>query len=396
MKILLVNKFHFVKGGADRHYLELADLLRSKGYEVIFFSMQHANNFDCKQKKYFIKYLDFSQIKFDKYFFKKITRMMWSREAQTKLQSLVTEEKPDIAHLHNIYHQISPSILKILKRNDIPIVMTVHDYYLVSPLYSLFTKNKIFDPKRWQYWKIAIQRAIKNSFGASAFSSLIHAWHKYMGYYGMIDIFISPSHFLATRLGQAYPKARIEVLPNFVKTINNKIYKPDNYFLFAGRLINEKGIELFLQVAQKLSSVQFQIAGTGPDEDRLRKEYDLANVTWLGQLDNGSLQDKIQSARAMIVPSIWYENCPLIILESFAFGTPVVASRIGGIPEIVRHEHNGLLFNNNDIDDLCTQICRIDSDNGLHKDMSWGAKESALKYSEEEYYKKLLKLYESI
>jgi len=396
MKILLINKFHFVQGGADRHYLELANLLRDNGHEVIFFSMEHAKNIPCEQSNYFIKYLDFSRVKLDKDFFRKIRRMFWSREAQVKLEELIGQEKPDIAHMHNIYHHISPSIIKVLKKHGIPTVMTVHDYYLVSPLYSLFAKDKIFDPKRCQYWQIVISRAIKDSFGASILSSMVNWWHRHKGYYRQIDLFISPSHFLATRLKQVYPKVKIKVLPNFVKRVNDKLSKPGNYFLFAGRIINEKGVELILRAAKKLPAVEFLIAGTGPDENRLKQEYNLSNVKWLGQLETNELQKKISAAKAVLVPSRWYENCPLAILESFALGVPVIASRMGGMPELIRHEYNGLLFESDNVDNFRKQIEIINNDDNFRDNLAVGAKESSYDYNLTKYYNRLVNLYESI
>ncbi len=396
MKILLINKFHYIQGGADRHYLELADILKEKGHEVIFMSMHYSKNIPCPQNKYFVDYLDFSKVKFNKDFFKKIKTMFWSKQAERNLEQLIKDEEPDIAHLHNIYHQLSPSIINTLKENNIPVVMTAHDYYLVSPLYSLFAKNKIYNPNKWHYWNIIFNRAIKNSLGASILSSMVNYWHRIKGYYAKVDLFISPSNFLANHIKRVYPNANIKVLPNFVHEINKENILEGDYYLYAGRIINEKGVDLVLEAAKSMPNINFEIAGTGPDEDILKNQYNLPNVKWLGQLSSDELQNKIGSAIACIIPSRWYENCPLAILESFALGTPVIASHIGGIPEIVRHEYNGLLFDNDNVSSLIEQIEKLNDNMNLRKLLRSNTIISAEKYSTEDYYMKLVEMYETI
>jgi len=396
MKILLINKFHYIQGGADRHYLELADILKAHGHEVIFFSMQGSNNIECEQSKYFVNHLDFSKVKLDKDLFKKIGRMFWSRQAQSKLQQLIDNEKPDIAHLHNIYHQLSPSIIKTLKKNNIPVVMTVHDYYLVSPLYSLFAKGKVFDPDRLKYWQIIINRAVKNSLAASVLSSTVNWWHKFRKHYSKIDLFICPSQFLANYLEKVYPDANITVLPNFVKELDNASGNTGDYYIYAGRIIDEKGVDLILKAAKRLPNINFRIAGIGPDEYKLKKEFSLENVKWLGQLNSQKLQKEIGKAKAMIAPSRWYENCPLSILESFSLGVPVIASNMGGIPEIVKDKENGLIFENDNPADLVEQLKLLDKNEDLRKTLAHNSKIAANNYSTENYYNKLYSLYESL
>ena len=396
MKILLINKFHYIQGGADRHYLELANLLKRNGHEVVFFSMNSIKNTPCKQSKYFVDNLDFSKIKINRHLFKIIGRMFWSREAQRKLEQLIKEEKPDIAHLHNIYHQISPSIITTLKNNNIPIVMTVHDYYLVSPLYSLYANNKIYNPGYWNYWHIILTRAIKNSLAASILSSIVNWWHRYKGYYAKVDLFISPSNFLAKHLRRVYLNSRIEVLPNFTESHESIESVSKDYYLYAGRIINEKGVELILQAAIELPNVKFKIAGSGPDEFKLKDEYNLDNVKWLGQLETKKLDILIKESKAVIIPSRWYENCPLAILESFSLGVPVIASNIGGIPELVQDGYNGLLFKNDNIQSLIEQISKINNSDELRQHLAMNAKEAAKKYTLDTYYMQLMKLYESI
>ncbi len=396
MKILLINKFHFVQGGADRHYLELGELLRQQGHEVIYFSMNHPDNQPCAQAEYFLDYLDFFRVGIDRQLFKKIKRMWWSREAQVKLEKLIMAEKPDVAHLHNIYHQISPAIIPVLKKFKIPIVLTVHDYYLLSPAYTLFARNEIFDPVRWRHCQAVVKRAIKNSLAASVLASLTNWWHQHRGYYLGVDCFISPSRFLAAKLREFYPGINIKVLPNFILDWPEEIFPPANYYLFVGRLVPEKGIEMFLRAAAQLPDQRFLVAGQGPEQAALMKRYDLPNVRWLGQLAGVDLQNVLARARALIFPSQWYENFPLAILESFASGVPVIASRLGGVPELVQSGVNGQLFAPSDLTALVAAIKEFDTDSKQRQHLSDGARETARQYRAENYYRELMKIYEGL
>jgi|FLOH01.1.fsa_nt_gi glycosyltransferase involved in cell wall biosynthesis len=388
MKILLINKFHYIKGGADRHYLELGENLAKQGHTINYFSMQDVHNQYSEDEKYFVDNMDIAEVKTKKNIGKTVLRMFYNKQAQRNLQRMIDQQKPDIAHLHNIYHHLSPSIINTLKNNNIPIVMTVHDYYLYSPVYSLFLNGKVFDPEKNKYWQIIKHKAIKGSLLASILASMVHVLHYSL--YKKIDCFICPSQFMADYIRKVYPKAKIKVINNFTEMKHESVAK-DDYYLYVGRIIEEKGVGLILQAAKELPHYNFHIAGTGPDEKKYKKEYDLPNIIWLGYLKNGELKKEIAKAQASIVPSVWYENCSLGVLESLALNTPVIASDMGGNPELVINDYNGLIFKNNDIDSLITAIKKINS-----AQFNGNAIASSDKYSWEKFYQKLMNVYENV
>ncbi|PIZ98702.1 MAG: hypothetical protein COX77_03725 [Candidatus Komeilibacteria bacterium CG_4_10_14_0_2_um_filter_37_10] len=393
MKILLINKFHYLQGGADRHYLELGQELEKQGHQMHYFSMHHPNNLVTSDQKYFVDYLNFGQLHFDLTAIKKIFRLFYSWQARCRLAKLLRQWQPDIAHLHNIYHQLSPSIISLLKKRGIPTVMTVHDYYLINPNYNLFHQNQIFDPQRNLYWQVLKNKAIKDSYLASLVDIVAHFWHRH--YYRKIDCFVCPSKYLARRLQLVYPQNKIIILPNFTFS-SAQNYIPTNYFVYVGRISKEKGVATLLQVAAQLPRSRFVIVGEGPARVSLQKQYALTNVEWLGQQSSDKISKIIGQARALLIPSEWPENCPLVILESFATGTPVIASNIGGIPELVIDQFNGLLFKSGDQMALQQNIEKISSQVQLREQLRQGASNSFSQYTFAIYYQKLMSIYESL
>ena len=321
-------------------------------------------------------------------------RLFYSWSARRNLKKLLQTWQPDIVHLHNIYHQISPSIISLLKKRKIPIVMTVHDYYLINPNYNLFHNGQIFDPtKKELYYQVLKNKAIKNSFLASAIDVLAHYFQQRL--YRKIDCFICPSQYLATRLQEFYPKNRIVVIPNFTLK-PAQLFSPSNYYLYVGRLSVEKGLRTFLTVAQRLPQHNFLVVGDGWEKEILQKEFPIINVQWLGKQDADKIPALIGQAKALIIPSQWPENCPLVILESFASGTPVLATKMGGNSELVKDQESGLLWTAGDADDLYHKIDLLNNDEQLLKKLRQGASNSFTHYTFAIYYQKLLSVYEDL
>jgi glycosyltransferase involved in cell wall biosynthesis len=371
MNILQVNKFHYPRGGADIYYLELGKALEKAGHNVAYFSMLHPKNQSSEYSKYFVSRLSFNEGSLkDK--LKTPGRMIYSLEAKRKFKKLIEDFKPDIIHIHNIYHQISPSILDVAARYKIPVVMHLHDYKLVCPNYQLFAHGKICeDCKPTKYYKCVKNRCFKNSCTKSTLAALeMYIHHSILKIHKKnISSFIAPSLFMKNKVAEfGWDENKIKVIYNPYSaslTANedekNRIEK-DNYLLYFGRLSKEKGLSVLIRAA-KISNHKLKLVGLGSEKKNLEKlaEEVGADVEFLGFKSGQELKDIIMKARAVVIPSIWSENMPLSLLEALNLGAVVLASNIGGLPEIIEPGKNGWLFQAGDVDDLVNKINNLDT-----------------------------------
>lgn len=397
MNILLVNKFHYPRDGVTTHYFELARLLQAHGHRVAFFSTANPKNIPTPWSKYFVRYRELGEHQGLWSGLSNAYSLIYNGEAKRNLRALLKEFKPDIVHLHNIYYHLTPSIIDEFANQGIPMVMTLHDYKLISPHYNLFLNNKIWEKsKPHRFWAVIKDRAIKHSYSKSAIAALeqyIHYWRKS---YDNISLFISPSTFLKNKFKEYGFTESIEVLPNpVVRRATSVSAAPKEYFLYYGRLAGEKGIMIILEALARSRDFSLVIAGNGPQRHELvgfvenHRLKDL--VTFAGFVQGRRLTRLIQESRGVIVPSLWYENFPYTVLESLAQGKLVLASSIGGIPELIRDGQNGLLFTPGDPEALHHTILRAKK---LGPDPFFRqAIESVANYQPGAYYKKLMQLY---
>ncbi len=350
MKILLINKYYYVKGGADRHVLLLQELLERNGHEVMIFSMDDPRNEPSRYAQYFVSNVDFEHVRGGMAGLRAAGRMVYSWEARRNLARLIADTKPDIAHIHNIYHQISPSILPLLRKNGIPIVQTLHDYKLICPNYSLFTKGDICERcKSHKYYNAITHRCLKDSVPASTLAAVEMSLHKLLGLYERnVNIFISPSAFLMNTIRNwGFTNLDIRQLPYFIDAAGTVNTAVGTYLLYFGRLSREKGVDTLLEAMNEIAT-PLKIVGTGPQETELKefaRKRHVANVEFLGFKSGNELRELVRNAMGVVVPSRWHENYPFVILEAFAAGKAVIGTRRGGIPELVKHGERGLLCN---------------------------------------------------
>ena len=395
MKVLLINKYHYLKGGAERAYFDTAHILAENGHEVSFFSMQHPDNRETPWSRYFVSNVDYLTEPVS--FLAKIRlawRIIWNSEAAENLEQLLLEAKPDIAHLHNIYHQLSPSILWTLHKHHVPIVMTLHDYKLASPNYSLYVRGAIWNTG--SSFRCIADRCVKNSF-AKSFVCAVEKWvHESIGSYRKVSVFLSPSQFLIEKFRELGSPFHIERVPQpllpFPEQPSSKT--TNDYLLFFGRLSVEKGVSVLLEAMQELPEKKLCIVGVGPEEEALKnfvKTKNLTNISFLGPKYGDELQSLIRDAEAIVMPSVWYENMPYTILEALAIGKVVIASRIGGIPERIQDGINGFLFETGNTKTLA-HILRTLTQQDLAK-IERAAFESVSDLRPEVYAKTLEKIY---
>jgi len=401
VRILQANKYFYLRGGAERYLFELTDLLMHRGHDVIPFSMRDPRNEPTPYSKYFVSPIQTEKVSFNWQGLRTAGRFLYSFEAKKKFRNLVEATAPSLVHLHNLYHQISSSPLEALSRKHLPIVMTLHDYHLLAPNYSLYHDGQICERGIKRPILSAAHRCVKNSVLASLVCGLELAFNRSRRVYERnVKRFLAPSEFVKKLYVSAgFPKKKIITLPLF---LNLKKYPlgalTQEAVTYVGRLSQEKGLITLLTAAKQLPKIPFKIIGTGPEENRLRslcEQWDLTNVSFVGFLDGDRLLEEIRKASLVVAPSEWYETFGLSILEAMALGKTVIASRIGAYPELVREGETGLLFTPGDSNELAQQIKEVLNQPSHLDRMGYRAREIvAEKYNQDLHYARLIEIYQ--
>ncbi len=365
MKILLINKFLYPKGGDAISTLATGELLRRKGHEVEFWGMQHPLNPSYTYADYFVAFKDYYSHMSIQQKLHEATNIIYSFEAQRKLKRVISIFKPDIVHLNNFAHQISPSILMTLSKFQIPSIMTMSDYKLVCPTYSMLLNGKPCELcENGAYFHCFLKKCTKGSILKSTINSVeMYLHHTVFNIYNRINIFISPSLFMLNKVKELGFNKKVVHLRNFVHCANMRSYaeSPGNYIVFIGRLSPEKGLFTLLD-AMKKSGILLKIIGDGPIKESLQAKAEkesINNVEFLGYQSGESLEKLIANCAFSVITSECYENNPRSVIESFAYGKPVIGSRIGGIPELVMNNETGFTHEPRNAIDLREKIAYL-------------------------------------
>lgn len=401
MKILEINKFCYPKRGAEKHFLDVVSLLESEGHSVAIFSMHHSKNIDTVWKKYFVSTVGYTS---EYSFWQKIkgtTRMFYSLEAKNKIKKLLDDFNPDIVHVHNIYHQLSPAILFEIKKRNIPIVMTVHDYKIVSPNHSLFLNGEFYDRcKNGRYYECFLDKCVKNSYAKSLLAMLEMYWHEKLGTYKKtIDQYIVPSDFVRKALiERGISSEKISVLPHFIcennshakvdiKTIKS-VSKPKNpYALYVGAISSSKGVKNLIEIFRKIEGLDLYIAGAIEDDTNVDG---ISGVNYLGYLNKSRLSNFMSEASCVVSGSRLPETFGLIALEGLSFGKPFFGFKAGAYGEIIKNSENGFLV---DSDGDFEKALKDFSSGKVKFDSSKIIEDSEKKHNKEEYYVKIVDLF---
>ncbi len=367
MKIFVINKFLYNRGGDAIVALNTGKLLKARGHEVFYWGMKDVRNADFPHEDLFLDEVDLNKGHGAGRQLQIAANMLYSLEAKKKIKRLIDRVgQPDIVHLHNFAHQISPSILDVFNKYKIPSVMTMHDYKMVCAAYTLIADGKICERcSGGKYFNCFQSACVKASKAKSLLNSIeMFLHHKILRIYDRISIFISPSVFLKNKINEMGFKRPVEVLPNFVDPAE---YQPifgetPKTIFYLGRISQEKGISTLINAVAGLPHIQLKIIGDGPLRAELEsyiKEKNLKNIKFLGHLSGNHLTHEINVCRFIVLPSQWYENNPRSVIEAFALGKPVVGSQIGGIPELVREGETGFNFEPGNANDLAQKISSL-------------------------------------
>jgi len=404
MKILHINKFFHFTGGGDKYFFDQANIMKQRGHENIFFSTLDLANCKISDEKYFVK--GFSEASFSDLHFTDKMRIffngIYSFEAKRKIRFLLRETKPDIAHVYNIFYQLSPSIFHSLKAEGVPIIMSLLDPQIICASASLYVKGHDCQRCKESHINIIKNRCFKNSLPASLMGFFAKKVHNFLKIWENVDLFITASkNFKDILVDWGFNENKILVNPYFAE-VNafTPHYDFQDYCLFVGRLTFEKGVDVLLKAIKNVN-VKLVIIGDGSARKWMEnyvKTENMKNVEFLGTIENKEkLYNYIKNSMFTIIPSNWFELFPLIALNSFCLGKPVIGSDSGGIPEIVEHRKNGLIFHRRDSNGLKNAIEYLLNNKDIIIEYGKNARKKAEEnYTEEKHYSKIIDAYNSV
>ncbi len=362
--LLSIHNYHYRRAGAEAVFLDHNRLFEEMGWQVVPFSMHHPSNLPSPWSRYFAEELEFGHDYGPLGQLLRAAKVVWSWEARAKLEALLREVRPTVVHVHSVYHHLSPAVLGPLRRLGVPVVMTLHDLKLACPAYTMLARDGVCERcKGGHLYEVVRQRCIKGSLPLSMAVFFESGLHRVLDTYRRnVDSFVVPSRFYIEKFKEwGLGDQCFRHLPNFIEPQRFvPQFEPGNEVLYLGRLANEKGVATLVRAAA-LANVSVGLAGRGPMEPALRRlvEENRAPVRFFGFCAGDALHTVIRNARAVAVPSEWYENAPISVLEAYALGKPVLGARIGGIPELVRENETGWTFESGDVESLAAALRRI-------------------------------------
>jgi glycosyltransferase involved in cell wall biosynthesis len=401
----MCHSFYYLRGGAEKYLFDLTELLEKHGHEVIPFAMAHEMNYPSPYSQYFVSNIDYPGLlksKTDlKTKFKVVERLLYSHESKKNVIQLIRDTQPDIAHIHGIGHEMSLSVLDGIESFHIPMVMTLHDYGLLCPNTNFTSDGEICERcKGGRFYNVLLHRCKRKSYSASFLAGLT-AYNDSIRktYERNIDICIAPGKFLMQKVVEFGFKNEIVQIPNFVDLDR---FAPNSntsdYYVYAGRLVYSKGLRTLIRSSKMIKTARLYIAGDGELKGELENfisDNRLDHVTLLGHIHPHDLIPLIAGAAFTVVPSEWYENYPLSIIESFACGKPVIASNLGAMPELVKDGWNGLLFEPGNIGQLADRIQFLFDHQDKAAEMGMnGRKEVDTVNHPEVHYQKIMQTYQ--
>lgn len=351
MRILAVNKFHYLRGGAERYFFDVNALLRKAGHEVFVFSMRDPGNESSPDSAGFVSRVDFEAGAGLLESARATSRVLYSFEARRRLRQLIRRVKPAVVHHHNIAHHLSPSVVDAAAAEGTPQVQTLHDYKLLCPVYVLMRDGRVCEECRGgRFEPVLRHRCNRGSLARSAVNYVEMTFHESRGTYRKMDCFICPSSFQRETVHRfGWPESQTAFVPHFVRTAGVPVSEGRaRCGGYLGRLSHEKGlislIEALRIASPRLpSGWEFLVAGEGPQRASLERAAAGLPVRFLGRVSGPALEAFWGAVRFTVMPSLWYEVRPIALHEAFARGKAAIGSSLGSIPELVREGETGLL-----------------------------------------------------
>ena len=385
MRILLVHNRYKQPGGEDSVFQVESDMLVANGHVVehLLYENSHIKTFIDKITSGLLT--------------------IYNPRSAHAIKLRISAFKPDLIHVHNFFPLISPSVFFVSKRMNVPVIFTLHNYRLICPSATLFFDGKIYEKSIHSMFPIdAIRKAVyRNSRIQTALVSLLTLTHHFLGTWkNKVSGYIVLTRFAKQKFKNsrlALQESKLFLKPNFVTDNGSGSIIRQDFFLFVGRLTQEKGIETLLNALTKCD-FKLTIIGDGPlrklVEDAAQKNK---AIHYLGPQSKSEVISQMKNCRALIFPSVWYEGFPLTILEAFSTGTPVIASSLGGMKEIIQNRMNGLHFIAGDVQDLISKIMEISAERGLATRIGENARLTYLEhYSPSKNYEKLMGVYQQV
>jgi glycosyltransferase involved in cell wall biosynthesis len=382
VRILLVNKFHYLRGGSETYYFDVAKGLRTLGHEIGFFSMQDERNVPSDQSSYFVSNSDYSGAGSALVKFRMASRLIYSKEALTKFEALLEDFHPDVVHLNLVHRQLTFSILDApyLSQHKVPIVYTAHDHILICPSYLMLDGSGTYCERclTGDFSNCLKRRCVKGSRAKSALATLEARSIKRRGSYRKIDRIIAPSEYLRTMLLKGgFPQSQLITMTNFAsrevqqqaqRGLEKTCAPRAQRFLYVGRLSHEKGVDLLIRAFAQACSAGLShtgtlfLAGDGQEREELEclaRELGIEDrVSFLGMVPHEKMATLFAEAYVSVIPSRCPENMPYSVIESLAAGTPVIGSNRGGIPELVQDGTTGFVVDHDNVTHLAHALLR--------------------------------------
>ncbi len=404
MKVVFAHKFFYRVGGTEQYLEDLTAILQSHGHETIPFSLKSPKNPPTPYETYFLEPLDYrdpSRLHHLRQASRILGRTLYSFEAKRQLDRLIKDLRPDLAHLQLIDHHISPSILHTLRKHRIPVVQSVSNYKHVCASYRLYLFDRQETCQRCLYgnhYHAVLTRCLKGSLAASALAAFEMYLHAAMRIYHLVDRFIVPNRFMEEKLvGAGYPARKVARLLNPLELHRYApTWETGDFLLYFGRIDPEKGVGSLVRAMERFPRLRLVVVGHGLDFDAVRAlavNLRLSNVEFTGPLWGDDLMPYLARARAVVVPSLWYEISPMVVYQAYAMGKPVIGADLGGIPDLVTPE-TGRLFAPGDVQQLGDCIEQVALDDRVVQRMGRAARAWAEQNLDpQRYYERLMDVY---